>query len=386
MPTQSATACAPLGLVSDGCVDLFDLFARLPDPRCARGVRHGIAVILTLAAAAVLTGARSYAAIGQWVSQTSQELLAALDARVDPRTGGRLAPCESTVRRTIQVFDADALDRVIGAFLCGSADAGGAVAVDGKAVRGAVDDDGRQVFLFAALSHDAQAVLAQRQIPAKTNEITEFVPLLAELDLDGVVVTADALHTQRAHARWLVEGKNADFVFTVKQNQPKLFAELDALPWAGVPIAHTTTSTAHGRTEKRTLQLLPAPPGLCFPHVAQAWLCERYVTHTKTGRCSAVAVLGVTSLASDQADAERIATLIRHHWKIENGLHWVRDVTYGEDDSTVRTGSSPRAMASLRNLAIGLLRQAGWTNIASGLRWAGYHSHRPFKLLGIDPP
>lgn len=136
----------------------------------------------------------------------------------------------------------------------------------------------------------------------------------------------------------------------------------------------------------RTLQTMPAPDGLRFPHVAQVWLCERYVTCNATGRTSAVAVLGVTSLAPQQAVADRLAALIRDHWRIDNGLPWVRDVTYQEDHSHIRTGSSPRIMVSLRNLAIGLLRNAGWTNLAAGLRWASYDNVRPFTLLGIDLP
>jgi len=386
LPTQSATPCPPAEPGVGGCVDLLRLFAGLPDPRHPRGVRHQIAAILALAAAAVLTGARSYAAIGQWAAEASQQVLAAVGARHDPWTRLRAAPCESTLRRTIQIFDADALDEVVGMFLAAHAGTGSVIAVDGKTVRGARDGDGNQVHLFAALSHDTGIVLAQRQIPAKTNEITEFQALLEDLDLTGVVVTADALHTQRSHATWLAAERNAEFVLTVKENQPLLFEQLDALAWADVAIGHQVDTRGHGRIETRTLKVMPAPAGLRFPHVAQVWLCERYVTHTKTGRHSAVAVLGITSLTAEQADAERIAALIRDHWKIENCLHWVRDVTYAEDHSRVRTGSSPRVMASLRNLAIGLLRHRGFTNIAAGLRWAHYRSDRPFTLLGIDLP
>lgn len=237
--------------------------------------------------------------------------------------------------------------------------------------------------LLAALSHNAGTVLAQRHVRASTSEIAWFAPLLDGVDLPGCVVTADALHTVRAHARYLI-GRGADYVFTVKENQHRLHAQLDALAWHDAHV-HTATDTGHGRCERRTIQVLPTPDQVTFPHAAQAFLIERYVTHQATKATSAVAVLGITSLRPDQADPPRIASYVRSHWQIENRLHWVRDVTYGEDASRVHTGTAPRAMASLRNLAISALRQAGHTNIAAALRHTSRNPTRPLQLLGITP-
>jgi hypothetical protein len=125
-------------------------------------------------------------------------------------------------------------------------------------------------------------------------------------------VTADALHTQRAHARHLVEELSADYVLTVKENQPTLFAQLDALPWAEIPV-HTTENKGHGRVERRTIRVQPAPEGIGFPYTAQVFLVERYVTDTASGKNSAVAVLGVTSLAATRADTAEIASHVRKH-------------------------------------------------------------------------
>ena len=150
------------------------------------------------------------------------------------------------------------------------------VAVDGKTVRGAVQADGRAVHLLAAMS-GAGAVLAQREVGHKTNEITQVKPLLDPLDLAGAVVTLDALHCQKETARYLVKDKHADYIFTaVKDNQPGLFDALDALPWPSVPVQHTMKDRGHGRDEIRTIQVLPAPDGI-FPHAAQAFLIERHV-------------------------------------------------------------------------------------------------------------
>ena len=145
---------------------------------------------------------------------------------------------------------------------------------------------------------------------------------------------------------------------------------------------HIAHDTGHGRRERRTIQVLPTPTNIDFPGAAQAFLVERYSTDTTTGKTSAVAILGITSLTAHTHPAQ-LAALIRGHWEIENRLHWVRDVTYREDASRVQTGTAPRVMAGLRNLAISALRQAGHTNIAAALRHTARNPARPLTLLGI---
>ena len=147
----------------------------------------------------------------------------------------------------------------------------------------------------------------------------------------------------------------------VKENRPALYHALDALPWATTPIAHESTDTGHGRTTYRTIRVLPAPPGLPFPHVKQAWLIERYVT-TNNGKQSAAAQLGIASHPAEVAGPAELAAFNRGHWAIET-LHFIRDTCYREDNSRVRTRSGPRVLASLRNLAINALRLAGRTDI-----------------------
>jgi predicted transposase YbfD/YdcC len=345
-------------------------------------VRHAITSILITAAAAVVAGARSFTAIGEWAADAPQHVLAMLDARWDTRRGTYRAPGEATLRRVLSAVDGDALDTAIGSWLTGRAPVPRAIAVDGKTLRGTCDQTGQGVHLLAAMTHDSGIVVAQRDVEGKTNEITVFRPLLSGVDLAGIVVTADAMHTQREHARHLVEQRGADFVLCVKDNQPTLFAQLDALPWADTP-THTTTDTGHGRTERRTIQVLSAPEDIAFPYTAQVFLIERYVTDTTTGKHSAVAVLGVTSLTADRADPAQIGVHVRQHWAIENKLHYVRDVTYGEDASRIRTGNAPRVMAGFRNLAVGALRLAGHTNIAAALRHTARDFLRPLILLGI---
>ncbi len=162
-----------------------------------------------------------------------------------------MAPSETAIRRALAGADAVALDELAAWLLAQAGDRPGdslmAVAVDGKTVRGAVQPDGRAVHLLAAMASGGM-VLAQREVGHKTNEITQVKPLLDRLDLADAVVTLDALHCQRETARYLVQDKAADYIFTaVKDNQPKLFEALDALPWVGVPVQHVMTDRNHGR-------------------------------------------------------------------------------------------------------------------------------------------
>ncbi|HET9255672.1 MAG TPA: ISAs1 family transposase [Pseudonocardiaceae bacterium] len=400
-----------------------ELLSLVPDPRKRRGVRHSLAAVLAIAAAAVLAGSRSVRAIGEWAAEAPPVVLAALGARYSPVAGRFRAPHIDTIRRVLRLVDVGAVDRVVGVFLAertgigpmdsppgetgsaapdGPGDSGPhdhhaqpgqpprpeenkpltrGLPVDGKAVRGAIQPDGRAVHLLAAMAHEVPAVLAQRDVAHKTNEITQVKPLLDPLELTGWAVTLDALHAQRDTARYLVEDKGAAYVFTaIKDNQPTLFAQPDALPWATVPIGHTSHNRGHGRQKKRTIQVLPAPDGI-FPYARQAFLVERYVYDLTGTLTSAIAALGITALTAGQAGPERLAHLIRGHWGIE-ALHHIRDVTYDADRSQLRKGSAPQVLAGLRNLAIGALRTAGRTNIASSLRWISRDPTRALTILG----
>ncbi len=148
------------------------------------------------------------------------------------------------------------------------------------------------------------------------------------------------------------------------------------------PPAHRTVDRGHGRIEQRTTWVAPAPPDLNFPHAAQVVIVQRHTTDLAGKHPHTELVYAVTCLTADQADAERLGALLRAHWQVE-GLHWVRDVTFAEDASRIRTSAGPQVMAALRNLAIGLLRQAGQTRIAAGLRHIGRDPARALAFLGL---
>lgn len=214
----------------EGQGGLLELLRTLTDPRKPRGVRHPVATVVALAVCACLAGARSYEAIAQWAATLAPAALWRLGCR------RRRPPSESTIRRVLQRLDAAALDMQVGAWLARRGLwAGLGIAVDGKTVRGAGDGTTPAPHLLSALVHGEGLVLAQVQVADHTNEIPCIQPLLDGVPLAGAVVTADALHTQVATARYLVEDKKADYVFTVKDNQPTLKQDIATLALDAFP-------------------------------------------------------------------------------------------------------------------------------------------------------
>jgi predicted transposase YbfD/YdcC len=368
---------------------LLAYLATIHDPRRASGRRHPLVAILAMAAAAVLTGARSMAAISEWATDAPQPVRAAFGARRDAPDHWAV-PTETTIRRTLARVDPTALAAVIGAWLTDRDRPGRpsqqhrrwAVAVDGKTLRGAKGDDGRQVHLLAAMDHATRTVLAQRHVDSAPGEVPGFQPLLADLELAGAVVTADALHTHADAATFLVTGKQAHYLFCVKANQPTLLDRCARLAWHHVPVLDRTRDRAHGRVELRTLKAVTVNH-FGFPHAGQVIQVTRKTRELGTRRWRTVVVYAITSLTHGQASPARLADLLRGHWTIENGLHYLRDVTFAEDASQLRTGTGPQVMACLRNLAIGALCRAGPTNLAAALRQHARDPHRPLATLGI---
>ena len=287
---------------------------------------------------------------------------------------GRRVPSESTIRRVLQRVDAEHLDRLVSTWLAARAPAPPGrpvIAVDGKTVRGARCAGGRAVHLLAAFATASGVVLGQSVVAGKTNEISAFVPLLDRIELSGVLVTADALHTQRQHCQYLA-GRGGHFLLTVKANQPRLLAQLRALPWTQIPVADHTASSGHGRTATRTVKLTEVPAGIAFPHARTVLQITRQ-TRRAGRRPHTETVYAITDLTVRQANPAELADALRSHWGIENRLHRVRDVTFAEDLSQIRTGHGPAVMATLRNLAISLHRLAGATNIAAATRRVSRH-------------
>jgi predicted transposase YbfD/YdcC len=177
------------------------------------------------------------------------------------------------------------------------------------------------------------------------------------------------MHTQTGHAQQIT-ARGAHLLLQAKGNQPTLFAQLKALPWAELPAGDSTRDRGHGRTETRTVKAvtLHTPGGIAFPHAQQAIRITR--TRTIKGRTSRETAYLITSLPTADAYPADLQQWARAEWLIENCVHNVRDVTFREGLHQARTGTGPAIMATLRNTAIGSHRINGETNIARANRRA----------------
>jgi predicted transposase YbfD/YdcC len=367
---------------------LIEVFAAMPDFRQSRGKRHPLSAIFALACCAMLCGYRSYSAIAEWGRNYGARIAQALGF-----THG--TPCAATLHTIFRHVNRDEFeahvgawaDSVVGSLPPAPETPAAAVALDGKTLRGSKQQGAPATHLLSALAHHVGVTLAQQAVDDKTNEITAVETLLRQLVLEGRVMTMDALLTQRHVAQTIVDN-GGDYVMLVKENQPQLHADIALVfaqpPWGDVQETASSVDMGHGRIEQRTLTASAALAGLStWPGLAQVFQLERQVTSKKTGQERDEVVYGVSSLVPERATPSQLLALVRGQWQIENRSHWVRDVTFDEDRSQVRCGSIPQVMAALRNTAIGLLRTAGYANIAAACRRFAAQPDLALALIGI---
>ncbi|MHB8644349.1 MAG: ISAs1 family transposase [Thermomicrobiales bacterium] len=348
---------------------LAEVFATIPDFRQSRGKRHPLHAMLMLACVAMLAGARGQSGIADWAKNYGEPWRTRLGF-----THAK-GPSQSTVQRVfahLAIADLEArlaqwMQQVVAAL---STDALDGVAMDGKGLRMSARCGATDAHLLSLFSHRLGVVLGEVAVVDKTNEITASADALVMLLLSGVVVTGDAMFTQHAIAETILDAGN-DYLLMVKENQPTLHGEISVLfADADAAVIEAAEATTHSqRIEQRRLRASTELIGYTnWPGLAQVLCMERRVTDRQTGETSEETAYAVTSLPPERATPLQLLTLWREHWHIENQLHWVRDVTFGEDASTVRIGVGPQALAAVRNLAIGLLRLGGATNIAAACR------------------
>jgi len=367
---------------------LIEVFAAIPDFRKPRGKRHPLPAIFALACCAMLCGARSYSAIAEWGRNYGTRIAQALGF-----THG--TPCAATLHTIFRHVNRDEFeaylgtwaDSVVGSLPAAPETPGTAVALDGKTLRGSKKQGAPGTHLLSALAHQVGVTLAQHAVDDKTNEITAVETLLHHLVLEGRIVTMDALLTQRHVAQTIVD-KGGDYVMIVKENQPRLRADIELVftlpPVGDRQETARTIDMGHGRIEQRNITTSEALVGYSdWPGLAQVFELGRHVIIQNTGEERVEVVYGVTSLRPERATPGHLLALVRGHWQIENKSHWVRDVTFDEDRSQVRCGNIPQVMAALRNTAIGLLRWAGHTNIAAACRRLAAQPVQALALIGI---
>jgi predicted transposase YbfD/YdcC len=388
--TRVSPALPPVVVTDSEIGGLLEVLGRVPDPRNRRGVRHGLVAVLTISVIAVFAGAQNFHEIGDEAADLPPQILARVKARWCLRRLRWVAPSAATIRRVIGDVDADLLDEVIYQWLrtrtgwdTRDNQQDWLLALDGKTCTGA-SRPGDEVKLFSALVHGQATVIAQLRVPEGTNEITQVRPLLSGLNITGAWITADAAHTQRDTAVFLVEECHADYLAQVKGNQPSLQQAIsDRLAHRNRKLPdHLDREHNRGRITERSIWVQPAD-GIDWPHATQVFLIRREVLDLSEARISREFVFGITSRAANRAAPAQINAAVRSHWHIENRAHLVRDVTFGEDAHQAYLGATPQVLATLRNLALSLIRLAGGNEIKRTLQHIRRDRTRALNLIGL---
>jgi predicted transposase YbfD/YdcC len=378
-------------------VDVGSVYSRLmelPDLRARRGRRYELALLLLVVVLAKLAGQDKPEGIAEWV-----KLRAAFFEEVF-QLQRPLTPHAMTYRRVLANSAlAAALDTLTREYLLSWPQAGHSVqiALDGKTLRGTIAAEAvRALHLLAAYLPAEGVVLMQAEVAGHTNEIPMAPHVLKVLDLQGKIVTGDALLAQRALSKVIVEA-GGDYLWTVKHNQPQLRHDIEQLFQAETCLPGTspvitdvrtaqTVEKSHGRlTTRRLTACSLLSESSDWPYLQQVFKLDRCTVCLRTGITQTETAYGVTSLPARTASPTRLLQVNRGHWGIENGLHYRRDVTLREDAGRTTVTAFGHTMAALNNLVIGLTIGRGWRNLAKARRYFDAHPDHALRLLFARP-
>lgn len=369
---------------------VYEGLRKLTDLRKAKGKLYALELVLLIVVMAKLCGEDKPLGIAEWAQNRHEELVQLLNL-----TWSRM-PSHHTYRRILahKVY-VEEVERLVGKYNQ-PGEHGDVYAMDGKARRGMrkKDEDGQE---YGLSIYDVQQakVMAQVEVGRKENEIVKAPKALKLVEISQKVITADAMHTQRGLATQILEAQG-NYVFPVKENQPQLYKNIQSLfapeyPKPGFGKIQTDFRTAqkvnkgHGRIEIRTIttsEMLNAYA--TWPGLAQVYRLERQFYWRRNGRCyhtSCEVEFGITSLTRKEVSPEQLLNLRRAHWGIETGLNYRRDVTLNEDATRMTIGNTAQVMASINNLVLALIRQAGFHNAAQARRWFAADLSKAFALL-----
>ena len=347
---------------------LYSYFCQLSDQRCRRGIRYPLPMALVMITLAKLGGEDGPKGMAEWLQHRVEFLSEALNL---PRQS---TPHAVTISRILgKAVEVEELEQVVSSYFqsCPEAQHSLLISMDGKTVRSTIAYGQTQgLHLLALYLPQEGLVLMQMEVDRKENELTIAPKILQMVDLQGKIVVGDALHTQRKVSAQIVEA-GGDYCWTVKENQSALREAIERFfepevqtPGFGLAVTDlrktSQVNQGHGRTERRTLTATRVFAGeLDWPKARQVFKLERCFHHHRSGKVSQETVFGITSLSPQQADAAQLLAINRGYWGIENGLHYRRDATLGEDQTRVKMGQAPRVMAILNNLTLGLIARQG---------------------------
>ncbi len=387
-------------MIQSNYTTLAEQLQGISDPRKRRGQCHEWLYLLLVIASALMAGQRSGRAMAEWAAAHGDELLACL------RPCRKRIPSAATLYRVLSkvpiaelescvsayTSQIDQLDATLGSIETQQGEVLRGQSLDGKTLCGA-SQHGAVVHLVSLVRHESGLALAQERVESKIDERKAGRHLLTPARLAHTITTADALYTQVKQAEQILAG-GGHYVMAVKRNQPSLYQAIDlaftALPRINQEEAafwqhqtYTTYDKQHGRLEKRTLESTTALNDyLQWPGVAQILrrTCQR--KHIKSGKMTTHVRYAVTSLTREMVSLAQIEAVWRRHWTIENQLHYVRDVSFGEDQCQIHFGHAPQALAALRNAILALLRFEGWPSTPTAFRHFDAHPQHALRLLG----
>jgi predicted transposase YbfD/YdcC len=377
--------------------DLKSLFAyllRIRDPRHARGKQYPLELLLVLILLAKLCGENTPTGIADWVTYRIEALVA---MKLLPKPQ---APCHMTYRRVLQlIVSPEELEGLLSEYhqTCLKTGTELVFSLDGKTVKGTIPSgETRGTHLLSLYVPGQGLVLMEAKVDQKENEIVVAPQILKQVSLAGVIVIADAMHTQRETSQQVLQG-GGDYVWLVKGNQArtlwaiqKLFVHEACNVKNGAPLSKNIRTAekvnkGHGRREKRILWAsTELNDYLDWPGVAQVFRIERVTWSEKHRGYTRHVVYGLTSLSPKRASPKKLLALVRQYWEIETGLHYRRDVTLKEDATRLTLGNAGHTMAILNNVLIGLCLQNGYHNLAQARRRFNACPELAFDLLRLE--
>ena len=367
---------------------LLGMLASVTDPRSPQGIQHALQFILAVCVVAICQreelpgnhrpGGRHASAPAEKARREMELVQAQLQApervnnkeRADEDRRGRTGPHNRRMAfRAGQEYGKTEWE----------------IAVDGKVMRGAWTDENDKVTLFSAMLHREAVTVAQVRVPDGTNEITQAGTLLDAVKIPeggSALITLDAAHTQRETAEYVGGKPGWDFLMTVKGNQPSLHREVfdKILPLLTEAPHHVTEEHDRGRIKRRSCWITGAE-GIDFPHARQAAFIRREIFEISGDRISKEHALILTSRKTEMMTAAELNRHARGHWGIENKSHYIRDTVYREDDSQAWAESGPHALASLRNLTLGLFRLKNASSIKETTEWVCRERTRALQFM-----